>query len=142
MLTHPVAGADAVEALAPLLYAFEVARPGIGGLLCLAGACLSVIGTVGVLRFPDFYTRLHAASVTDTSGATLLLVGMAFLAPTWLVVAKLAAIWLFLFLTGPTASHALANAAFKAGLQPLIGRDRHLAEAADGMDFEEGEDAG
>ena len=45
-------------------------RPLIGAALCLLGASLAVIGTVGVLRFPDFYTRLHATSVTDTSSAT------------------------------------------------------------------------
>jgi multicomponent Na+:H+ antiporter subunit G len=97
-------------------------KPVLGAFLCLVGAGLAIIGTVGVLRFPDFYTRLHAASVTDTGAATILIVGMALLAPTWLVVFKLAAIWLFLFLTGPTGSHALANAAHTAGLQPVIGR--------------------
>jgi len=88
----------------------------------MVGAVLVVIGTVGVLRFPDFYTRLHAASITDTAGATLALVGMALLAPSIFVVIKLAAVWLFLFLTGPTSSHALANAAHTAGLQPMIGK--------------------
>lgn len=97
------------------------ARPLIGGLLCFLGAVLTLTGTVGVLRFPDFYTRLHAASVTDTAGAAFLLIGMAVLAPHWLVLTKLAAIGLFLFLTSPTASHAIANAAHVAGLEPLIG---------------------
>ncbi|MCA8901784.1 MAG: monovalent cation/H(+) antiporter subunit G [Hyphomonas sp.] len=101
---------------------WEVARFPAGGFLCLAGALLCLVGTVGVLRFPDVYTRLHAASITDTSGAALLLVGMMFLAPGWLVAAKLVAIGLFLFLTSPTASHALANAAHTAGVQPIIGR--------------------
>ena len=57
-----------------------------------------------------------------TAAATLALVGMALLAPSFAVVFKLAVVWLFLFLTGPTSSHALANAAHTAGLQPLIGR--------------------
>ncbi|MEQ8556817.1 MAG: monovalent cation/H(+) antiporter subunit G [Henriciella sp.] len=104
-------------------------KPVLGAFLCLVGAGLAIIGTVGVLRFPDFYTRLHAASITDTGAATLTLVGMALLAPTWLIVFKLAAIWLFLFLTGPTGSHALANAAHTAGLQPVIGRQRDGAGA-------------
>lgn len=98
-------------------------KPYAGGALCLIGALLALIGTIGVLRFPDFFTRLHAASITDTAAVTLLLAGMAFLAPNWLIVFKLAAIWLFIFLTGPTGSHALANAAHTAGLQPLIGRN-------------------
>lgn len=97
-------------------------RPALGSALLLIGAVLAVIGTVGVLRFPDFYTRLHAASVTDTAAATLALLGMALLAPSFAVVFKLAVVWLFLFLTGPTSSHAIANAAHVAGLQPLTGR--------------------
>ncbi|MEL7540786.1 MAG: monovalent cation/H(+) antiporter subunit G [Pseudomonadota bacterium] len=47
---------------------------------------------------------------------------MALLAPSLAIVFKLAVVWLFLFLTGPTSSHALANAAHTAGLQPMIGR--------------------
>lgn len=97
-------------------------KPALGAALLLIGAVLAIIGTIGVLRFPDFYTRLHAASVTDTAAATLAIVGMALLAPSWAIVFKLAVVWLFLFLTGPTSSHALANAAHTAGLQPLIGR--------------------
>ena len=101
---------------------WEIVRFPAGGFLCLVGALLCLVGTIGVLRFPDVYTRLHAASITDTSGATLVLIGMAFLAPHWLVVTKLGAIFVFLFLTSPTASHALANAAHTAGVQPIIGR--------------------
>ena len=97
-------------------------RPALGSAMLLVGAILAVIGTIGVLRFPDFYTRLHAASVTDTAAATLAIAGMALLAPSLAIVVKLAVVWLFLFLTGPTSSHALANAAHTAGLQPLIGR--------------------
>ena len=98
-------------------------KPVIGAALCLIGALLSIVGTVGVLRFPDFYTRLHAASVTDTGAVTVAIAGMMLLAPDWLIVFKLLAVWVFLFMTGPTAGHALANAAYTAGLQPLIGRN-------------------
>lgn len=105
-----------------ILEFWDIIRPALGSALMLVGAVLAVIGTIGVLRFPDFYSRLHAASVTDTAAATLALVGMALLAPSFAVVFKLAVVWLFLFLTGPTSSHALANAAHTAGLQPLIGR--------------------
>ena len=109
-----------------------VVKPILGSLLCLIGAGLAIIGTVGVLRFPDFYTRLHAASITDTGAATILIIGMALLAPSWLIVFKLAAIWLFLFLTGPTGSHALANAAHTAGLQPVIGRTAGSGDKSEG----------
>ncbi len=110
---------------------WNIVRMPAGAALCLAGALLCLVGTIGVLRFPDFYTRLHAASITDTSGAALVLLGMALLAPGWLVVTKLGAIFIFLFLTSPTASHALANAAHTAGLQPVIGpvgKDREDGE--------------
>lgn len=108
--------------LSDLLEFIHLIRPWLGGAFCLLGAVLAGIGTVGVLRFPDFYTRLHAASITDTAGVTVLLIGMALMAPGWVVVAKIAAIWVFIFLTSPTASHAIANAAHVAGLEPLIGR--------------------
>ncbi len=109
------------EFLATLSEYFEASRAYIGGAMCIAGAFLALIGTVGVLRFPDFYTRLHAASVTDTSAATTMIIGMALLSDHWLVLVKLAVIWLFLLITGPTSTHAVANAAHTAGLEPLIG---------------------
>lgn len=96
--------------------------PIAGGLFCLLGGVLAIIGSIGVLRFPDFYTRLHAASITDTGAVLAMLLGMAILAPHWLVLVKLLAIAIFLFLTGPTASHAIANAAHTAGVEPIIGR--------------------
>ncbi|MEM1146210.1 MAG: monovalent cation/H(+) antiporter subunit G [Pseudomonadota bacterium] len=105
-----------------VLTLWDSVRPALGSALLLVGAVLALIGTIGVLRFPDFYTRLHAASITDTAAATLAIVGMALLAPSWAVVFKLVVVWLFLFLTGPTSSHAIANAAHTAGLQPMIGR--------------------
>ncbi|KCZ48622.1 MULTISPECIES: monovalent cation/H(+) antiporter subunit G [unclassified Hyphomonas] len=110
------------EFLADLHGYWEMIRFPLGALLCLGGSILCVIGTVGVLRFPDIYTRLHAASITDTSGAALVLFGMMLLSPGWLVISKLFAICVFIFLTSPTASHALANAAHTAGVQPIIGR--------------------
>ena len=107
---------------------FALVRQPLGIGLCIAGALLCVVGSVGVLRFPDFYTRLHAASVTDTAGASVLLIGMAFLSPTGWVALKLLFIWLFLFMTGPTSSHAVANAAYLAGLTPKTGRRGDLAD--------------
>ncbi len=94
----------------------------VGGVLCLIGGLSTIIAAVGVLRFPDFYTRLHAASVTDTLGALTLVLGLAFLAPGLLIVFKLILIGLFLVLTGPVSSHAIANAAYTAGLEPIIGK--------------------
>jgi multicomponent Na+:H+ antiporter subunit G len=88
-----------------------------------AGSILVLIGGVGILRLPDFYTRIHAAGITDTMGAWLILVGMMLVAGWTLVTAKLVMLLFFLAVTSPLASHALAKAAFMRGLRPMIGRD-------------------
>jgi multicomponent Na+:H+ antiporter subunit G len=86
-----------------------------GGLFCL-------VGGVGVLRMPDFYTRVHAASVTDILGAGLVLLGL-FLQAGWsLAAVKLLVIGLLIFFTSPAATHALAKAALGRGLEPLLER--------------------
>ncbi|MCL4116492.1 UNVERIFIED_CONTAM: hypothetical protein GTU68_046069, partial [Idotea baltica] len=84
----------------------------------LAGSFFSIIGALGGLRFPDFWSRLHAASVTDSGGMILLLAGMCIQAGIGLITVKLILIGLFLFITGPTATHAVANAAFVSGSKP------------------------
>jgi len=86
-------------------------------LLSIGGAFV-FIGGVGALRMPDLYTRIHAASLTDTMGAVLVIVGIMLQAGLSLAAVKLAAILLFLLLTSPTASNALASAALLAGLRP------------------------
>jgi multicomponent Na+:H+ antiporter subunit G len=65
---------------------------------------------------PDFYTRTHAASLTDTMGATLILLGLGLHSGLNLVTAKLVLILVFLYLTSPTAAHALVKAAYSKGL--------------------------
>ena len=87
------------------------------------GAFFVFIGGVGVLRFPDLFTRLHATSVTETLGAGLLLLGMLMQAPDWLVAIKVVLLAGFLFVTSPTAAHALAKAALHGGVRPK-GEDR------------------
>ncbi|MEK9777242.1 MAG: monovalent cation/H(+) antiporter subunit G [Quisquiliibacterium sp.] len=87
-------------------------------LLIVSGGVFSVIGAIGILRFPDFWSRLHAASVTDSAGMLLMVAGMALHAGWSLVTAKLVLIGLFLYFTGPTATHAVANAAMVSGLKP------------------------
>ena len=86
-------------------------------LLSLGGAFV-FIGGVGALRMPDLYTRMHAASLTDTMGAVLIIAAVMLQAGASLATIKLAAILLFLLLTSPTASNALASAALLAGLRP------------------------
>jgi multicomponent Na+:H+ antiporter subunit G len=92
----------------------------IGSVLALLGALTTVVGAIGVLRFPDFYTRIHAAGVTDTLGATLVLLGLACLSDTWATALKLGVVWLFVMIASPTATHALANAAHASGLKPKL----------------------
>jgi multicomponent Na+:H+ antiporter subunit G len=85
--------------------------------LLFLGAGFSIVGAIGLLRFPDFYTRVHAVGVTDTMGAALILLGCGFQAGFSLISVKLAMAWLFIYLTGPAATHALAKAAFSSGLK-------------------------
>ncbi|MES1930637.1 monovalent cation/proton antiporter subunit MnhG/PhaG [Salinisphaera dokdonensis CL-ES53] len=92
-------------------------------LLLLGGALFSVIGGVGMLRMPDFYTRMHAASITDTAGMILMLGGLMLQAGLTLVTAKLVFVMLFLLITSPTATHALARAALHDGIEPQIDHD-------------------
>jgi multicomponent Na+:H+ antiporter subunit G len=74
-----------------------------------------------VLRVPDVYTRIHAASLTDTGGATLVVLGLSLIAGLSLVTLKLVFAWIFIMLTTPAAANALANAAFSSGHKPRIG---------------------
>lgn len=89
--------------------------------LFLAGGLAVAVGALGLVRFPDFYTRLHAAGVTDTAGAELIVLGMLLQAPNWLVATKLVFIGIFLGLTSPVATHAIAHAAHMVGFRPKLG---------------------
>ena len=86
----------------------------------IAGAAFLLIGGLGLIRLPDFYTRMHAAGIMDTMGAELMLLGMVFQAGFSLVAVKLLLIGVFVFITSPTATHAVANAALVAGLEPKV----------------------
>jgi multicomponent Na+:H+ antiporter subunit G len=96
--------------------------------LILAGSGFVIIGGVGLLRLPDFYTRIHAAGITDTLGSWLIVAGLSLHEGFTLTTAKLIMLLFLLLLTSPLASHALAKAAYLRGLDPLQGRelvDRH-----------------
>jgi multicomponent Na+:H+ antiporter subunit G len=86
----------------------------------LGGAIFLLVGAIGALRFPDFYTRLHAVSVCDTMGAGLVLVGLMLQGGLSLVTVKLLLMFYFMMFTGPTAVHALAQAAMQSKLKPLV----------------------
>lgn len=84
----------------------------------LGGSFFVVVGAFGTWRLPDFWSRLHAASVTDSAGVILLVAGMCLQSGLTLITVKLIVIGVFLFITGPTATHAVANAALVSGLRP------------------------
>ena len=88
--------------------------------LLMGGCILVIIGALGLVRLPDFYTRMHGAGITDTLGAGLILIGLMVQAGFTLVTVKLFLIGAFLFFTSPTSTHAIANAAFTAGLKPKV----------------------
>ena len=88
-------------------------------LLLLAGGCAFYLaGTVGLLRFPDVYCRLHALAKADNTGLCLICSGLALLARDWKVAAILALIWLVGLLASTVSAHLIARNAFLAGQQP------------------------
>ena len=101
----------------------------VSSMLCLlVGSFLCISGGVGILRFPDFFTRMHAVGVSDTLAAGMILVGLmlhtsdgpALVNPDSFVRIKLLLILLMTLFINPTASHALAKAAINSGLSPLL----------------------
>jgi len=93
---------------------------GLSWICLVVGGIFCVIGALGLLRMPDFYTRMHAASVIDTVGAGLMLLGLMLQAGFTLVAAKLLIVAMLIFLASPTATHALARSAMLRGLKPLL----------------------
>lgn len=93
-------------------------------LLILAGGTFAVIGGIGMHRLEDFFARTHAAGVADTGGAGLIIAGLLLQSPDWIVAVKLMMILLFLWFTGPTAVHILAQAALGDGLRPALAGNR------------------
>lgn len=86
----------------------------------VAGSAFCIIGGIGLIRMPDFYTRVHAASVTDTLGAGLMLLGLMIQAGLTLACAKLIMIGVLILFMSPTATHALTRAALVRGLEPVL----------------------
>lgn len=89
--------------------------------LLLGGGCiLGVVGAIGILRFPDFYTRLHAAGITDTLCTALFIGGLMIQFGMTLASLKLLLIFMFMLFTCPTATHALSKSARQTGLKPWV----------------------
>lgn len=111
----------------------------ISWVFLVTGSFFCLTGGIGLLRFPDFFSRIHAASLTDTLGAGLILIGLMFQAGWTLALPKLVLILLFSLLAGTTASHAMAKAALKSGLQPFdVAMDKGISPVESGGNDPEG----
>jgi multicomponent Na+:H+ antiporter subunit G len=95
----------------------------LANLLVISGLLFILAGVLGILRLPDFYTRLHAMGKCDTFGVALVLVGLAIHEGMSLYSIKILLISVFVGLANPTATHALARAAIKSGLEPWLGKE-------------------
>ena len=105
--------------------------------LILVGGAFGIIGGIGLLRFPDFFTRIHAAGITDTLCAPLIIGGLMLQSGLTLTTMKLVFLVVFLFLTSPTASHALAKAALHGGEKPIL-KSGSVSSAGPGNGFGSG----
>jgi len=97
---------------------------GLACLLILAGAAFTIVGAIGLVRMPDLFTRMHAASVTDTLGIGLMFIGYMVLSGFSLISAKLVFLLALYFFVSPVVTHALAQAALHAGIRPQLTDDR------------------
>lgn len=95
----------------------------LGWFLLSLGCLFCLIGSIGLIRLPDFYSRVHAAGIVDSLGAILILIGLITQTQDLLVIIKLLFILLFMMLTGPTAVHALARAAKLTDKEMNIGKN-------------------
>jgi len=93
-----------------------------GAALLVAGSFFLTVSTLGVLRFPDFFTRAHAVGKSETLGAILVLGGLAVLHGASLGALKLVLILAFIAVANPVATHALVRAALRSGVQPWVRR--------------------
>ncbi len=87
-------------------------------ILIVVGGALGIVGGIGLIRFPDIYSRLHAVGITDTGCASLLLLGLGLQAGWSFESVKLFFIYAFLFFTCPTSSFSLGNGAWQEKIKP------------------------
>ena len=86
--------------------------------LLLAGAGFFLAGTVGLLRFPDVYTRLHGLTKADNVGLGLVVAGLVLQAESWAAIGKLLLIWLLVLLASASVAHLVARTALRKGIRP------------------------
>ena len=87
-------------------------------MLLLIGAFFMLAGTIGFVRFPDFYSRMHATGKCDTLGEGLMLVALIIYGGATFVSVKILFLIVFILLANPTSTHAIAKAAYDVGLEP------------------------
>jgi len=92
--------------------------------LLVGGGAFCVIGAVGLLRMPDAFTRLHAASVIDTMGVGMIVIGLMLQSGWTLTTARLGIVLVLVFFTSPVASHAIARAMRHRNVEPVLSEDR------------------
>lgn len=95
-------------------------------ILLLSGSFLGISGAIGLIRFPDFFSRVHAASLTDTLCALFIISGLALQAGWSLITIKLLIILLLLWYSSPAAGYALVKAAHRAKLKPVVSDDNNI----------------
>lgn len=96
----------------------------IGALFLVLGAAVCLVASIGVLRLPDFFMRMHAATKAGVAGAGLVLIGIVFAVPSFEVAIKVALANLFLLLTIPVAGHLLGRAGYVGGVPLWRGTER------------------
>ena len=106
--------------------------------LILLGSFFTVVGAFGLVRLPEVFTRMHAASVTDTLGVGFLILGMGLQAGFSLITMKLVFLLALFFFTGPVVTHALAQACLREGIKPLLEEDRRGAARREAGSPDEG----
>lgn len=86
--------------------------------LITVGVVFFIAGTMGLLRFPDLFTRLHALTKADNLGLGFIVAGLALNSGSWLAAIKLVLIWLLVMMSSAVASHLIAQAALRKGVKP------------------------
>lgn len=98
----------------------ELALDIVSWAFLVSGSFFSLVGGIGIVRLPEFFSRLHGGGVTDTMGAGLIVLGLLFQAIHPLVAVKLLMILFFLVITSPASCHALAKSALSQGHKPIL----------------------
>lgn len=91
---------------------------GLSAVLIVVGVVFFIAGTVGLLRFPDLYTRLHALTKADNLGLGFIVAGLGLHSGSWIISIKLVFIWLLVMMSSAVASHLIAQAALRKGIKP------------------------